>query len=77
MTTMHTDQLADLLFGRDSKLVNLKLCRGDAPHVTESDLRNEVHFGLTQVALGTCDTHADFPEDRNAKRVNLAALTIN
>ena len=77
MTHTHTDPLADLLFGRDSKLVNLKLCRGDAPHVSEAELRNEVHFGLTQVELGTCDTHSDFPEDRNAKRVNLAAITIN
>lgn len=77
MTTAHTDPLADLLFGRDAKLVNLKLCRGDAPDVTEADLRNEVHFALTQVSFGRCETHQDFPEDRNAKRVNLATLSFN
>lgn len=77
MTTTHNDPLADLLFGRDAKLVNLKLCRGDAPDVTEADLRTEVHFGLTQVAFGRCKTFQDFPEDRNAKRVNLATMSVN
>lgn len=69
------DQLAGLLFGQEASLINLKLCRGDQPHVTEADLRNEAHFALTQVALGTCRTEVNFPEDRNAKRVNLDTLS--
>ncbi|GAA4007961.1 hypothetical protein GCM10022211_21710 [Sphingomonas humi] len=68
------DALAGLLFGGDRKLVNLKLCRGDAPEVSEADLRSEVHFALTQVFLGMSEVHKDFPEDPNAKRVDLAAL---
>ena len=75
MAEMTTDALAGLLFGRESKLVNFKLCRGDNPQVTEAELRNEAHFALTQVALGMSDSHVDFPEDRNARRVDVTALT--
>lgn len=74
MADKHTDPLAGLLFGRANKLINLKMCRGDAPNVAEHDLRKEAHFALTQVFLETCDTHRDFPEDRNAKRVDVEAL---
>lgn len=68
------DPLADLLFGGDKDLVNLKLCRGDNPNVGEPELRSEVHFALTQVSLGMSDEYKDFPEDRGAKRVEVAAL---
>ena len=74
MTTTISDPLSGLLFGGDRKLVNLKLCRGDAPQVSEDDLRGEVHFALTQVFWGMSDAHKDFPEDRNAKRVDITAL---
>gem|GEM_PF-2734550 len=69
------DPLAGLLFGRDTELVNLKLCRGDSPDVSEAELRNETHFALTQVAFGRCDTHSDFPENKNAKRINVTELS--
>ena len=75
MTDLATDPLSGLLFGREATLVNLKLCRGDAPVVDEADLRGEAHFALTQVALGMSEMHVDFPEDRSAKRVNMAALS--
>lgn len=74
MTAKTLDPLAGLLFGRETTLVNLKLCRGDAPQVTAADLRNETHFALTQVALGTCETHRDFPEDRSAQRVDVTQI---
>jgi hypothetical protein len=75
MAEMNTDALAGLLFGRENTLVNLKLCRGDNPQVTEAELRNETHFALTQVALGMCDTHVDFPEDRDSSRVDVTTLS--
>ena len=68
------DPLAGLLFSGGRDLVNLKLCRGDSPEVSEGDLRSEVHFALTQVVLEMSDAHQDFPEDRNAKRVNVLAM---
>jgi hypothetical protein len=74
MTITCADPLAGLLFGREAKLVNLKMCRGDSPQVSGTELRNETHFALTQVALGMCETHVDFPEDRTAKRVDLNQL---
>jgi hypothetical protein len=74
MQNVVSDPLASLLFGGDRKLVNLKLCRGDDPGVTEADLRSEAHFALTQVALGMSDCHKDFPEDRNAKRVDVTVI---
>ena len=74
MTDVIADPLAGLLFGQEAQLANFKLCRGDNPNVTEAELRSEAHFALTQVALGTCDSFVDFPEDRNAKRVDVTAL---
>lgn len=75
MNEVISDPLAGLLFGRGDTLINLKLCRGDSPHVTEAELRNEAHFALTQVSLGMGETHSDFPEDRFAKRVDVTALS--
>ena len=72
--TVMTDPLAGLLFGQDRTLVNLKLLRGDAPHVSEADLRAEAHRALSQVVLGNCETHVDFPEDRAAKRIRISDL---
>lgn len=68
------DPLAGLLFGQDRKLINLKLLRGDAPQVSESELRAEAHSALVQVVLGNCETFVDFPEDRAAKRVAIESL---
>jgi hypothetical protein len=73
MTAM-TDPLAGLLFGQERTLVNLKLLRGDDPQVSEGDLRAEAHRALSQVLLGNCDTHTDFPEDRAAKRIRISDL---
>lgn len=69
-----TDPLASLLFGPERTLVNLKLLRGDDPQVSEPELRAEAHRALSQVLLGTCETHVDFPEDRNAKRIQISDL---
>ena len=74
MDNAERDPLAALLFGRDETLINLKLCRGDAPNVTDGELRTEAHFALTQVLLGRSEEHADFPEDRGANRVDIAAF---
>jgi hypothetical protein len=74
MSDKISDPLAGLLFGHERTLVNLKLLRGDAPHVTEKDLREEAHSALLQVQLGTADSHAEFPEDRNVRRVNVVEL---
>ena len=74
MVENNIDPLATLLFGKGDELINLKLCRGDTPAVTEEELRAEAHFALTQVALGTCETVTDFREDRQAKLVKMAHL---
>ncbi|KZY95084.1 MULTISPECIES: hypothetical protein [unclassified Erythrobacter] len=74
MTNTSTDALAGLLFGHERKLVNFKLLRGDDPVVEEQDLRDEAHSALLQVRLGTCESHRDFPEDKEAKRVGVANL---
>ncbi|GAM01954.1 hypothetical protein [Sphingomonas parapaucimobilis] len=75
MTDTHKDGLAGLLFGQSKKkLLNLKLCRGDAPHVSSDLLRQETHFALTQVAGGACESFVDFPENRLANRMDLAAI---
>jgi hypothetical protein len=69
-----TDSLASLLFGKEQELVNLKLLRGDNPHVSEKDLRSEVHRALLQVSLGTSVLCNDFPEERGAKRTDMSVL---
>lgn len=74
MTTT-ADPLDGLLFGHDRKLINLKLLRGDDPQVSESELRAEAHSALLQALLGNCETFADFPEDRDARRINVGDLT--
>jgi hypothetical protein len=73
--TIVADPLAGLLFGQERALVNLKLLRGDDPQVTEGELRAEAHSALVQVLLGNCESFADFPEDRAAKRINVGDLT--
>ena len=72
--TITADPLAGLLFGQERTLVNLKLLRGDDPHVSEGELRAEAHSALVQVLLGNCDTFSDFPEDRAAKRIDVSDL---
>jgi hypothetical protein len=74
MSANIADPLAGLLFGHGRELVNLKLLRGDLPHVTEKELREEAHSALLQVQLGQAVPHADFPEDRNANRIDVAQL---
>lgn len=69
-----TDPLAGLLFGHERKLLNFKLLRGDNPAVSEEQLRGEAHSALVQVVLGTSKSYTDFPEDRNAKRIDVASL---
>ncbi len=68
------DALAGLLFGQERKLVNLKLLRGDALEVSEGELRSEAHAAILQVLLGTSEASADFPEDRNARRIEIGEL---
>ena len=74
MTTT-ADPLDGLLFGHERKLVNLKLLRGDDPQVSEFELRAEAHSALLQALLGNCDSFVDFPEDKNAKRIDVGDLT--
>lgn len=72
--TIAADPLAGLLFGQERTLVNLKLLRGDDPHVSEGELRAEAHSALVQVLLENCESFADFPEDRTAKRIDVSDL---
>lgn len=74
MNATQNDPLSSLLFGPERALINFKMLRGDSPEGTLGDLRAEAHSALLQVVLGTSESHKDFPEDRMAKRVSVAAL---
>ncbi len=72
--TSIADPLTGLLFGQGRTLVNLKLLRGDDPQVSESELRAEAHSALVQALLGNCRTVSDFPEDKEAKKIDVRNL---
>jgi len=69
------DSLTDLLFKQEGQtLVNLKLLRGDDPQVSESELRGEAHAALLQALFGNCESHRDFPEERDLAKVDIKHL---
>jgi hypothetical protein len=56
-----------------SKLVNIKLLRGPAA-ASKEEIYEQVHIALTQKANGNARSFTNFPEDNNAKRVDLTQL---
>ena len=75
MTRTCNDMLRDFLFENEgSKLVNLKLLRGDSPDVTKEDICKQLHGAFVQRAAGQARTTEMFPEASDASKIKLDDL---
>ena len=73
-TNWRANLLSLLVPAEGATLENFKLCRGDDPEVTASDVSNEVHAALMQKKLGLARTTKEFGRDASFPPVNVAAV---
>ncbi|MBX3447738.1 MAG: hypothetical protein KF765_13370 [Parvibaculaceae bacterium] len=59
------NRIIDYLFsGQESKLLNIKLFRGDADIVTEAELVNESHAAIMQKHVGSIQGSPNAPRSK-------------
>lgn len=75
MTRTWNDMLHDFLFdNEESKLLNLKLLRGDSPDVTKENICEQLHAAFVQRAANQAHTVTIFPEPEGSGGINLVSL---